>query len=82
MICGVGHGHSLDPGLLGLKRRWAATALIRPLAWDLPYATGAAIKRKKKCFLSGFFLPKGGSFIYLFLSFLGRCTLGIWRFPG
>ena len=25
----------------------AAEALIRPLAWELPYATGTAIKRKK-----------------------------------
>ena len=25
-----------------------ATALIQPLTWELPYATGAAIKRKKK----------------------------------
>ena len=25
-----------------------AAALIRPLAWELPYATGAAVKRKKK----------------------------------
>ena len=26
----------------------SATALIRPLAWELPYATGAALKRQKK----------------------------------
>ena len=25
----------------------AAAALIQPLAWDLPYATGAAVKRKE-----------------------------------
>ena len=23
--------------------------LIRPLAWELPYAAGAALKRQKKC---------------------------------
>ena len=28
--------------------RLAAAALIRPLALELPYATGAAVKRKKK----------------------------------
>ena len=26
----------------------AAVALIGPLAWELPYATGAAVKAKKK----------------------------------
>ena len=34
--------------LLWLWRRAAATALIRPLAWELPYCTSAALKRKKK----------------------------------
>ena len=33
---------------LWLWHRLAAAALIRPLAWELPHATGAAIKRKKK----------------------------------
>ena len=28
--------------------RLAAAALIQPLAWELPYVTGAAIQRKKK----------------------------------
>jgi len=27
---------------------WAAVAPIQPLAWELPYATGAAQKEKKK----------------------------------
>ena len=26
----------------------AATAPIRPLGWELPFATGATVKRKKK----------------------------------
>jgi len=36
--------------LLWLWRRLAATALIRPLAWEPPYAAGAAqeIAEKKK----------------------------------
>jgi len=28
--------------------RLAAAALIRPLAWKLPYAAGVALKRKRK----------------------------------
>ena len=31
-----------------LWRRLAAAALIRPLAWELPYAMGVALKRPKK----------------------------------
>ena len=53
--CGVGCRRSLDPVLLWLWRsRPVAVAPIRPLAWELPYATGAALeeakrqKRKKK----------------------------------
>ena len=37
-----------DPALLWLWRKLAATALIRPLAWEPPYVAGAAIKKKKK----------------------------------
>ena len=33
--------------LLWLWRRPAATALIRPLAWEPPYAVDAAIKRQQ-----------------------------------
>ena len=35
--CGVGHGHSSDLALLWLRCRLAATAVIRPLAWEPPY---------------------------------------------
>ena len=51
MSCGVGHRRSLDPAMLWLCSRLAATALIRPLAWEHPYAKGAAqemAKKKKK----------------------------------
>ena len=34
-----------DTVLLWLWYRLAAAALIWPLAWELPYATGAALKR-------------------------------------
>ena len=48
MSCGVGHRHGADPTLLWLWCRLAAVAPIRPLAWELPYATGEALKEKKK----------------------------------
>ena len=42
--CGTGLRHSSDPVWL-----WpTAVALIRPLAWELLYGTGAALKSKKK----------------------------------
>ena len=34
--------------LLWLRSRPAAVVMIQPLAWELPYATGVAVKRKKK----------------------------------
>ena len=50
MSCGVGCRLSLDPALLWLWLwcRPAATVPIRPPAWELPYATSAALKRPKK----------------------------------
>ena len=42
-----------DPSLLQLWYRLAAPAPIRPLAWELPYAEGAApqkINKAKKIF--------------------------------
>ena len=38
----------LDLVLLWLWHRLTAAALIRPLAWELSYATSAALKRKKR----------------------------------
>ena len=46
--CGVGHRHVLDMALLWLRHRLAATAAIQSLDQELPYATGADLKRKKK----------------------------------
>jgi len=37
----------LRPALLWLWQRPAATAPIGPLAWEPPYASGAALKRQK-----------------------------------
>ena len=50
MSCGVGCRHGSDTALLWLWHRPAATASFRPLAWEPPYAMGAAqeIAKKKK----------------------------------
>ena len=47
MSCHVGRRRGLDLALLWLWRKLAAVALIRPLAWEPPYAIGAALKRQK-----------------------------------
>ena len=47
MSC-VDRRHGSDPVLLGLWCRPAAIAPILPLAWEPPYAVGAALKRKTK----------------------------------
>ena len=48
MSCGVGRRHGSDPMFLWLWCRLAATAPIRPLAWEPPYAAGAAQEKTKK----------------------------------
>ena len=48
MKCGVGQRFGLDPELLWLWCRPAPTALVRPLAWEPPYAIGAALEMAKK----------------------------------
>ena len=51
MSCDVGGRHGSDPVLLWLWHRLAATTLIRPLAWEPPYAVGVnqeMAKRQKK----------------------------------
>ena len=45
MSCGVGHRHGSD--LEWLWHRPTATALIRHVAWEPPYAVGVALKSKK-----------------------------------
>ena len=47
MSYGVGHRHGSDLALLWLWHRLAATAQISPLAWEPPYAAGAALKGQK-----------------------------------
>ena len=48
MSCGVGRRRTLDMVLLRLWCRQAATALIRPLAWEPPYAKSVTLKKSKK----------------------------------
>ena len=48
LSCGVGCRCSLDLVLLWLWHRSAAAALIRHLAWKLPYALGSVLKKKNK----------------------------------
>ena len=51
MSCGVGCRNGLDLALLWLWPRPAAVAPIQSVAWEPPYAEGAALKRtplKKK----------------------------------
>ena len=48
MSCDVGRRRGSDPALLWLWWRPAATAPIGPLAWELPYAMGAALKKRQK----------------------------------
>ena len=45
---GVGCRCNLDPALLWLWCRLAAAAPIGPLAQELPYVAGVALKRKEK----------------------------------
>ena len=45
--CGVGRRHGSDLAWLRLWHRLAAEALIQPLAWEPPCATGVALKRQE-----------------------------------
>ena len=46
MSCGVARRHGWEPALLWLCCRPGAVDLIRPLAWEPPYAVGVALKNK------------------------------------
>ena len=48
MSYGVGHRRGLGLMLLWLWHRLAATALIKPLAWEPPYALGVWPKKTKE----------------------------------
>ena len=62
MSCGVGRRWGSDPALQWLWRRLVATAPIRPLPWEPPYAMGVALekskeKRKRKLKINKFKVP-------------------------
>ena len=48
MSCGIDHRCGSDPTLLWLWYRPVATAPTRPLAWEPPYAAGAALEKAKR----------------------------------
>ena len=48
MSCAVARRCGSDPELLWLWHRLADVALIRPLAWEAPYALDGALKSKKR----------------------------------
>ena len=48
MNCAIGRTRNSNPVLLWLWCRLAATAPIRPLAWEPPYASSAALRPKKE----------------------------------
>ena len=47
-LCGIGYRCGLGLVLLWLWCRLGGAALILLLAWEIPYATVAALKKKKK----------------------------------
>ena len=45
MSCGVGCRHGSDPTIVVVVDRPTAVILTGPLAWELPYAMGVALKK-------------------------------------
>ena len=45
--CGVGHRRGSDTALLWFWHRLVATAPIRPLPWEPPYAMSVTLKKRK-----------------------------------
>jgi len=48
MSCGVGCRRDWDPSVLWIWCRPVATAQIRPLAWETPYAAGEALEKARR----------------------------------
>ena len=48
MSCGICRRHGSDPELVWLWFTPVATALIGPLAWEPPYASGVALEKAKR----------------------------------
>ena len=76
---GVDHRCSSDP-MLWLWCRPAGTALIRPLAWEPPYAMGASLKRQKQIWGSNiglstfYFITQVCIYICNYIFFIFYCT--------
>ena len=70
MSCGIGRRCGLDLSSLWLCCRPAAVAPSGPLAWELPYAVGVALKSKKK-------KKKKKLFCFVLLEFPGSLVVGI-----
>ena len=73
VCCGIGYRCGLDLALLCLWCRSAAITLIRPLAWELPYASGVALKKRKKkaffLFISMWFTLVQQAFMHLLCAY-------------
>ena len=69
--CGVGCRRGSDPAWLWLWRRPVATAPIRPLAWEPPYAAGAAQEIATTTTTTKKRTRGPPAFIFLFFCFLG-----------
>ena len=54
LSCGIDRRQGSDLALLWVWCRLAAIALIRLLPWELPYATGMALKSRKKNYIKAF----------------------------
>ena len=94
MSCGVGRRCGSDLALLWLWRRPVATAPTLPLAWEPPYAAGAAqemakrqkIKKNKKernmlALGMPLFTPAFSFFFFFFFSLLGAHPEAYGSFP-
>ena len=65
MSCGVVLRHSLDLMLLWLWHKPVAAAPVQLLAWELSYATDAALQRKKiGCLQHGILDLEAGSLYF------------------
>ena len=84
--CGVGCRHNWDPTLLQLWYRLVATAWIRPLAWEPPYASSVALKTQKDqkkfyCYLQPCFPVESMFILCSFIFLVGWFPFILWLCP-
>ena len=80
MSCGLGRRCSSDLELLWLWCRPTAAAWIQSLAWEIPYAAGVTLKKKKKKDYSNSVKNTIGFLIEIafdFVDTLGRMVISI-----